>query len=67
MAFSSSIYQGFLGEPGSIPGWGRSPGEGNGKPLQESGLENLLQRGARQATIRGVTRVRRDLVTKPPP
>ena len=28
------------GDPGSIPGWGRSPGEGNGYPLQYLGLEN---------------------------
>ena len=32
------------GDPGSIPGWGRSPGEGNGYPLQYSGLENPTDR-----------------------
>ena len=32
---------------GSIPGWGRSPGEGNGNPLQYSCLENPMDRGAR--------------------
>ena len=31
---------------GSIPGLGRSPGEGNGNPLQYPGLENLMDRGA---------------------
>ena len=31
---------------GSIPGWGRSPGEGNGNPLQYSCLENSMDRGA---------------------
>ena len=35
-----------VGDPGSIPGSGRSPGEGNGNPLQYSCLENLLDGGA---------------------
>ena len=34
------------GDPGSIPGLGRSPGEGNGSPLQYSCLENPMDRGA---------------------
>ena len=34
------------GDPGSIPGLGRSPGEGNGNPLQYSCLENYIVRGA---------------------
>ena len=34
------------GDPGSIPGLGRSPGEGNGNPLQYPCLENLMDRGA---------------------
>ena len=34
------------GDPGSIPGSGRSPGEGNGNPFQYSGLENPMNRGA---------------------
>ena len=34
------------GDPGSIPGSGRSPGEGNGNPLQYSGLENSMDWGA---------------------
>ena len=38
------------GDPGSIPGWGRSPGEGNGNPLQYSCLENPMDRGAWWAT-----------------
>ena len=33
------------GDPGSIPGSGRSPGEGNGNPLQDSCLENSTNRG----------------------
>ena len=36
---------------GSIPGLGRSPGEGKGNPLQYSCLENLMDRGAWQATV----------------
>ena len=35
-----------VGEPGSIPGLGRSPGEGNGNPLQYPCLENPMDRGA---------------------
>ena len=38
------------GDSGSIPGSGRSPGEGNGSPLQYSYLENSIDRGAWQAT-----------------
>ena len=34
------------GDPGSVPGWGRSPGEGNGNPLEYSRLENYMDRGA---------------------
>ena len=44
------------GNLGSIPGSGRSPGEGNGNPLQYSGLENPMDRGAWQATVHGVTK-----------
>ena len=55
------------GDPGSIPGLARSPGEGNGNPLQYSCLENLMDRGAWQATAHGVTRVRHNLTTTPPP
>ena len=38
-------------DAGSIPGLGRSPGEGNGNPLQYSCLENPMDRGAWQATV----------------
>ena len=50
----------------SIPGLGRSLGEGNGNPLQYSCLKNPMERGAWQATVHGVARVGHDLVTKPP-
>ena len=43
---------------GSIPKSGRSPGEGNGYPLQYSGLENSTDRGAWPATVHGVTKCR---------
>ena len=43
------------GDPGLIPGLGRSPGEGNGSPTQYSCLENPLDRGAWWATVHGVT------------
>ena len=42
------------GDPGSIPVLGKSPGEGNGNPLQGSCLENLRDGGAWWATIYGV-------------
>ena len=45
-------------DPGSIPGSGRSPGEGNGNPLQYSCLENPMDRGAWWATIHRVTKSR---------
>ena len=45
-----------LGDPGSIPGLGRSPGEGNGNPLQYSCLENSMDGGAWQVTVHGVTK-----------
>ena len=44
------------GHPSSIPGSGRSPGEGNGNPLQYSFLGNLMDRGARRAIVSGVTK-----------
>ena len=44
------------GDPGSIPGPGRSPREGNGDPLQYSCLENPMGRGAWWATVHGVTK-----------
>ena len=40
----------------SIPGWGRSPGEGNGSPLQYSRLENPMDRGAWRATVQRVAK-----------
>ena len=45
------------GDAGSIPGSGKSPGEGNGNPLQYSCLENLLG-FSWQATVHGVTKGR---------
>ena len=45
-------------DPGLIPGSGRSSGEGNGNPLQYSCLENPMDGGAWQATVRGVARSR---------
>ena len=41
------------GDLASVPGWGRSPGEGNGDPLQDSCLENSMDRGAWWATVQG--------------
>ena len=46
------------GDPSSITGSGRSPGDGNGNPLQDSCLENPMDGGAGQATVRGVAKSR---------
>ena len=46
------------GDSGSIPGLGRSPGEGNGNTLQYSCLEDSMDRGVSQATVHGVTKSR---------
>ena len=63
-----SIYLGFpggsdgkesacnAGDLGSVPGSERSPGEGNGNPLQYSCLENSMDRGAWQVTVHGVAK-----------
>ena len=50
----ASVYN--AGDLGSIPGSGRSPGEGNGNPLQYYCLENPMDRGAWQATVHGVAK-----------
>ena len=55
------------GDLGSIPRSGRSPVEGTGNLLQYSCLENPMDRGAWQATINEITRVRHDLVNKQQP
>ena len=49
-----------VGDLGSIPGLGRSPGEGNSYPLQYSGLENSMDRGAWWATVHGVPKSQTD-------
>ena len=48
------------GDMGSIPGWGRSPGGGNGNPFQDSCLENPTDGGAWRSTVYGVMRVGHD-------
>ena len=52
------------GDLGSIPVSRRSPGEGNGNPLQYSCLENSMDRGARWDAVHGVARVIHNLATK---
>ena len=47
-----------------IPGWGRSPGVGNGNPLQHSCLENSVDGGAWRATVHRVTKSQRQLSTQ---
>ena len=48
------------GDPGSIPGPGRSPGEGNGNPLQYPCLKNPMDGGAWKTTVHGVAKSRND-------
>ena len=48
-------------DAGSIPGLGRSPGEGHGNPLQYSYLENPMDRGAWWATVHRVSKSRKQL------
>ena len=47
-----------VGDPSLTPGLGRSPGEGNGYPLQYSCLEDFMDRQAWRATVHGVTKNR---------
>ena len=53
-----SANAGDAGDPGSILGLGRSPGEGNGNPLQDSCLENPTDRGAWWTIVHGVAKSR---------
>ena len=69
VAQQGSICSGDTGDSGLVPGWGRSPGEGNGNPLQYSCLKNPMGRGAWRATVRRLQskrsqRVGRDWVIK---
>ena len=52
------------GDPGSIPGTGRSRGEGNGNPFQYSCLESPMDKRAWEVTVHGIARVGHDLATK---
>ena len=54
----SACSAGDAGDPGSIPGSGRSHGEGCGNPLQRSFEENPMGRGAQRATVHGVPKSR---------
>ena len=54
---NSPVNAGDTGDPGFIPGLGRSPGGGNGDPLQHSCLGNPLDRGAWRAAVHGSHRV----------
>ena len=56
-----------LRDKDSISGLGRSPGVGNGNPIQYSCLENPMDRGAWKATVNGVARVGHNLAIKPSP
>ena len=54
-------------DTGSIPGSGRSPGEGNDNPLQYSSLENAMDRGAWWATVQSVAKGQTHLSTEQEP
>ena len=53
---SSSLQRDLVGAMDSVPGSGRSPGEGNDNPLQYSCLENPMDRAARRAAVHGVAK-----------
>ena len=63
----SKVYSCNSGDPGLIPGSERSPAEGNGNPLQYSCLDNSMDRGAWQATLMGLQRVRHHWTTNTTP
>ena len=52
---------GDVGDTSLIPGLGRSPGEGKGYPLQHSGLENPMDRGAWWALVHRITKCQKQL------
>ena len=56
-----AIYTGDIRDMGSIPGSGRSPGEGNSNPLQYSCRENPMDRGVWRATVDGVSKNQTEL------
>ena len=56
MVKNPSANAGDIKDTGLIPGLGRSPGEGNGNPLQYSCLKNPMDRGDWWATVHGVTK-----------
>ena len=61
LKYSGSDHKEFAcnaGDSGSVPGWGRSPGEGNEYPLQYSCLENFMDREAWQVIVHGISKCR---------
>ena len=72
MALFTGFPQGLSGKESTynagdtIPGWERSPGEGNGNPLQYSCLGKPMDRGAWQATVHGVAKAKHDLLKNRP-
>ena len=56
MVNNPPAHSGDIGDLGSIPGWGRPPGVGNGNLLQYSHLENPMDRGDWQAIVHRVSR-----------
>ena len=56
MVKNPPVNAGYTRDVGSIPGSGRSPGVGNGNPIQYSHLENSMDRGAWWATVHGVAK-----------
>ena len=56
MGKESACNAGDTGDAGLISGWGRTPGEGNGNPLQYPCLENQIDRGDWQVIVHGVSK-----------
>ena len=63
----STCYVGATGDAGLTPGSGRSPGEGNGYPVQYSCLRNPTDSRTWRAAVHGVAKSRNDCVTEQPP
>ena len=61
MIKNPSVNAGDIKDAGLTSGWGRSPGGGNGNPLQYSCLENPMDRGAWWPTVHGVAKSQRQL------
>ena len=61
MIENTPVNAGTVGDEDSVPGWERSPGGGNGNPLQYSCQDNPMDKGAWRATVHGVAKTQTQL------